>query len=207
MDETRIRWKDEWRSKADRSPNPFARRAWEFLEGTPAGTLLDVGCGDGRDSLFFAERGLRVTAVDFSESGLAVLREADPRIQAVLQDIRKLDFPDASFDAVYAHLSLHYFDDAVTEAIFRNIHRMLRGGGLFFVKCKSLADPLFGKGEKVGENMYRTDHVRHFFSPEYLREKLRDFAVVDLQETTASYDGTTSAFIEAVARREVTRNA
>ena len=45
------------------------------------------------------------------------------------------------------------------------------------MKCKATDDPLFGKGEKVGENMYRSGHTRHFFTTEYMRENLKDFEI------------------------------
>ena len=196
------RWRDEWTDKAERAPNPFARTTWDVLKTTKAKMLLDLGCGDGRDALFFAEKGLEVTAIDFSESGIAILQSMNPAITASVMDIQRVEFPDASFDAIYAHLSIHYFDDAATKDIIQNIHRMLRPGGFFFVKCKSVHDPLFGQGEKVGEDLYRTDHVRHFFSLDYMRKSLQDFKVLLLQETTDSYDGKTSAFIEAVGERK-----
>jgi ubiquinone/menaquinone biosynthesis C-methylase UbiE len=116
-------------------------------------------------------------------------------------NILDMNFPDASFDAIYAHLSLHYFSDEITDTIFQNVHRMLKAGGYFFVKCKSTIDPLCGKGEMLEKDMYFLDHQRHFFSKEYMKDKLGIFNVLSLEATSASYEGKISRFIEAIGQK------
>ncbi|TSC58868.1 MAG: methyltransferase [Candidatus Peregrinibacteria bacterium Greene0416_19] len=186
--------------------HPSARKA---VRSFPRGRLkiLDLGCGYGDDALFFARRGHEVWALDFSAASMRRLRQAIADhalndIHPMTHDIsRRLPFEHDSFDVVYAHLSLHYFDDRVTEHVFADIRRILRPGGLLFVKCKSVDDPLYGKGTCVGPDMFRHGHVRHFFSREYLAEKLRDFSIITLRRSSSMYDGKRSAFVEAVARR------
>ena len=179
----------------------FAKSAYKYLRSIPHCTLLDIGCGDGRDAIYFAQNGISVTAIDFSAEAIKKLTAVAPEIRASVQDIQDIDFPDASFDAIYAHLSLHYFDDPTTEAIVQNIYRMLKKNGLFFVRCKSIHDPLYGKGEKVEEDTFHFGHTRHFFRREYLEQKLRNFEIISCNESSASYDGKQSHFVEGVARK------
>jgi SAM-dependent methyltransferase len=110
-----------------------------------------------------------------------------------------LPFADRSFDAVYAHLSVHYFDDAVTRSVFAEMRRVLRPGGFLFVKCKSVDDCLYGVGEQIGPDMFRSDHTRHFFSRDYLQSMLSEFDIVSLRKSSAAYHGKRSAFVQAVA--------
>lgn len=194
-------WDTRYKTRAMVSPLDFTRKAYAYLQDQPRVTILDVGCGDGRDALFFTKKGLKVTAIDFSEEAIRRVLSVHPSIDARVMDILSMDFPDASFGAVYAHLSLQYFDDETTDAVFKNIHRMLVPGGHFFVKCKSTSDPLYGKGTKVGEDTYVLEYQRHFFNKEYMKEKLRDFTILELEETASIYDGKQSAFIEAVATK------
>ncbi|HLD07797.1 MAG TPA: class I SAM-dependent methyltransferase [Candidatus Peribacterales bacterium] len=196
----------QWKYKTERQVNPFAKELLQHLKNPKELTLLDLGCGDGRDAEFFFHQGFTVTAVDLAEEGIQILHERTPEIHAVTMDIREVDFPSASFDVLYAHLSVQYFDDATTRSIFHNMHRMLRPGGCLFVKCKSTRDPLFGKGEKVGENMYRygksnTVMTRHFFTQDFMSELLEEFSEKKVSSSTAVYDGKESAFIDAVARK------
>jgi len=195
-------WKNKWRGRTE-PVNPFAR---SLAKKVRKGNLLDVGCGNGTDSLFFVTHGLTVTATDFSKSGIDILRvaakERELPITMLLHDTaKKFPFKNSSFDVIYAHLALHYFNDTTTRKIFAEMKRLLKPGGLFFVKCKSTDDALYGVGTEVGPDMYRSDHTRHFFSREYMKSVIKDFRMLSLRSSRSSYHGKTSAFISAVASK------
>jgi len=198
-------WKTKWDKREIEEANDFARRSFSQIKDKDFKTLLDLGCGDGRDSLFFANEGLNVTSVDFSESGIKKLNELSKekglKINTIQTDIRKIKFPDNSFDVIYAHLSLHYFDDEITTQIFEKLFRILKKGGLIFIKCKSVEGALYGQGENVGEDIYRKGHLRHFFSEEYMKEKLRNFKILSVRKTSSMYHQYESNFIEAVGTK------
>ncbi len=200
MNDPRTFWDTAWNGRRG-DANVFAREVLQVTDHPKGKTLLDIGCGDGRDALLFAEAGFHVTAIDYSSSGIDRLKKANPSLTALQQDIRSIDFSTASFDVIYAHLSIHYFDDLTTRRIVNTIHRMLKPGGTFFVKCKSTKDPLYGKGVLVGGDTYDYGHVRHFFSEVYLRHLLRDFRIIVVREYESAYDGKQSSFIEAIAAR------
>src|SRR3989338_464393 len=191
-------WAKKWTKKTD-APNSFARRALTLIRKKKLQTLLDLGSGDGRDSLYFANKGLTVYSLDFSKSGITMLKKKNPAIKAFLGDIKKLPFKKNSFDVIYAHLSLHYFTDSETKKIFARLHGILKKDGLLFVKRKSIHDPLFGRGKKIKENMYRSGHTRHFFSIDYMQAQLKKFKVIKIAKTSSIYAGFKSAFIEATA--------
>ena len=198
-------WKTKWDNRELEEANDFARRSFSQIKDKDFKTLLDLGCGDGRDSLFFASEGLNVTSVDFSESGIKKLNELSKEnglnINAIQTDIRKINFPDNSFDVIYAHLSLHYFDDEITTQIFEKLSRILKKDGLIFIKCKSVEDALYGKGEEIEKDMYKKGHIRHFFSEEYMKEKLRNFKILEVRKTSSVYHQYESNFIEAVGTK------
>ena len=94
-------------------PNIFAEEVLEYLPKN--GKILCLGDGQGQDGRFFATKGFEVTSTDISDEAQNINKEKIK--EAGLENIKveKLDlkekFPytDASFDIVYAHLSLHYF--------------------------------------------------------------------------------------------------
>jgi tellurite methyltransferase len=76
----------------------------------PAASVLDLGCGEGRNAIFLAECGFRVTAVDISEAGIrklnALARERQLDIRSEVADMRTYRFPDM-FDLIVSHGCLH----------------------------------------------------------------------------------------------------
>jgi len=200
-------WLEEWKGVTKKlPPNNFARRMYRLITKKHK-NLLDLGCGNGRDSVFFASKGLEVTTVDWSKSGLEQIQKLVDKkkitnLKTVQQDISKLTFKANSFDIIYAHLSLHYFDDNTTTKIFNTLHSLLKKGGLLFVKCKSVEDALYGHGIKLEENMYNyRGHVRHFFDKEYLKSKLSVYTSVQIRKSSSVYHRYKSSFVEAVAKK------
>ena len=188
-------WKNNWLDRQIGPASNFARRAYLMIKNKKLKSLLDLGCGNGRDSMYFSKKGLEVTAIDISESGIKALKARSQNTRCVQKDIRKINFPKNSFDVIYANLSLHYFDNKTLDEIFDNLYKILRKEGLIFVKCKSVKDSHFGKGKKIEENVYKEGHVRHFFTKEYMIEKLKKFNVLKVRKTRKEK----FAFIEAVA--------
>ncbi len=207
MDQHSFR-KSFWRDSDDFEPNPFSKKSLPLLKRKGCQTLLDVGCGNGRDSVYFAQNGLQVTALDFSESGIQRLQEKAeerglPLIRPVCSDLRRLDFDPESFDAVYAHLSLHYFNDAQTTQLFADLFRILKKDGLLLVKCKSVDDPLYGQGQELEKDMYEQEgYVRHFFSEGYLRQKLDKFDTLSIESSSDQYHGRRHCFVEGAGRKK-----
>ncbi len=103
-----------------------------FPEGDPGDLrVLDIGTGPGFYAIILAERGYRVTAVDFSESMLAEARRnagalAD-RIDFRPMDAQALAFPDDSFDVIVTRNLTWNLTDP--EAAYREWRRVLRPGG------------------------------------------------------------------------------
>ena len=206
-------WKKRVERKEKREPTAFAKKCAVFLKNKPCKTVLDLGCGDGRDTIFFAKQGYDVTALDVSPIALEILRkkiqeEEIKNIKIIEQSLQSLQFLQNSFDAIYAHLSLHYFPDKETREIFKKLHETLKESGFLFIKCKSTEDEEFGKGKMLEKNVYvhEGNYIRHFFDEEYMREKLKKFKLIKIEKTKGTYEGLqgekTSHFIEASAKKE-----
>jgi SAM-dependent methyltransferase len=114
----------------------------------PPGRALDLGCGEGGDAVWLAERGWHVTAVDVSETALA-RAGAEARARGVLDriDFQHHDlsdsFPDGSFDLASAQF-LHSTVRLERPAILRNAARAVAPGGLLVI-VDHAAPPPFSK--------------------------------------------------------------
>lgn len=94
-------------------------------------SLLEIGAGTGRDSLFFQEQGLHVTSTDLSPAMVELCRKKG--LQAYVMDFLNLDFPSGSFDAIYALNCLLHVPTHDLPAVLQKLHDLLRPGGLFFI--------------------------------------------------------------------------
>lgn len=163
-------------------PTPFALKVWPYIKENKVQTLLEIGSGKGADALFFTQNGVKVTATDISPLAVKNIKKYIPGIEAEAISATDLKFPDESFDAIYARLSVHYFKDKETSEIFENMHRMLKNGGLILIECKSTKDPEYGVGEKIEKDTYKAGYMKHFFSQDYFKEKAKRFEIIQLTE-------------------------
>lgn len=163
--------------------NYFAEEIVRYLPET--GSMLCLGDGQGADSRFFADQGYRIVSTDISDVGLETNRvesaDRDPKQYTVeILDLSE-PFPhsDETFDAVYAHLSIHYFTHAVTEQIFNEVWRVLKPNGIFAALSNSTTDPEYGTGTKIESDVFFINEMqKRYFSVESMRGFGKKFDIV-----------------------------
>ncbi len=181
----------------------------EEVEATipKASTILELGCGEGNDSAYFAKQGHAVVATDFSDVVIEQNHErwSQTNLLFKVQDTSEhLQYDDNSFGVVYARLSLHYSTDEITQKIFAEINRVLKPDGYLCFICKEVSDAIYGKGTQIESDMFELDgHVRHFFSEVYARKLLSDigFRIESLTKGQEKIYERQSAFIKIIARK------
>lgn len=184
-------------------PSAFVATCLPLL--SPASHILELGCGSGTDAATFAAAGHHVTATDFVPAVIETNRERHANISNLTFQEMRIDepypFADATFDAVYAHLTLHYYTHDRTREVVDEIRRVLKPGGLLLFACKSPADPAYGKGVELEPNLFDFHgKVRHFFDPAYARALLESlFTGVDIAEHTGKLHRQKAGWITVVA--------
>ena len=117
---------------------PFVRLLPEGAE------VLDAGCGSGRDSRVFLEKGYGVVAFDASEA-LATLASGHSGVSVLRMRFDELRFEDR-FDGVWACASLLHVSRQEIDGTISNLSRSLKRGGVFYASFK------YGDGETVLED-------------------------------------------------------
>jgi tellurite methyltransferase len=128
---------EEWDQRYRAGEQVFERPSplvVEVTSGLAPGTALDLASGPGRNALYLAERGWRVTAVDGSSTAIEMLRGNNPSIDARLVDLETGEFElsPRGFDLV---LSCYYLQRSLIPAM----QSALRAGGLLIMIAR-LAD-------------------------------------------------------------------
>jgi cyclopropane fatty-acyl-phospholipid synthase-like methyltransferase len=140
----------------------------------PNRKLIDLGCGNGRDSMYFCGEELKVTAVDSSMDAIASIDKSMP-IFAVCDDViaaKALFCVD--YDYAYARWFIHAINQAQQDELLPNIYNSLRAGGLFFVEARTVSDAKYGQGEPLGANEYLFEnHYRRFIETDSFAEQLK----------------------------------
>ena len=101
------------------------------IEAEPPFTILDFGCGPGRDLKAFATRGHVPIGLEGAARFVEMAR-ADTGCEVWLQDFLALDLPDSRFDGVFANASLFHVPSAHVPRVLRQLHQTLKSGGVLF---------------------------------------------------------------------------
>jgi len=101
------------------------------IRGTPPFTILDLGCGPGRDLATFTAMGHVAIGVEGAERLAQMAREAN-RCEVWQQDFLALDLPAARFDGIFANASLFHVPRSELPRVLRELHEALKEEGVLF---------------------------------------------------------------------------
>lgn len=192
IDAQRAHWEQTFASKPTMfgdQPSYPAQQAAVLFKAEGKQKVLELGGGQGRDSLFLARTGFDIAVVDYSDVGLQELRRkatesgTDERIHTLVHDIRKpLQFVASSFEGVYSHmLYCMALTEAELVALSAEIHRVLVPGGLNVFTVRTKEDAHYGTGIHRGEDMYEVGgFIVHFFDKAKVQAVSQGFEIVSI---------------------------
>lgn len=125
--------------------------------------ILDLGCGSGRHTVYFAKRGFDVYGIDNAEEGLNItkswLRKEGLKANLKLGSIYdKLQYPDNFFDAAISTHTIHHERLKNIRKLIRELRRVLKPGGLIFITVRKMK---FRKGGFTMTNRFRKQKIRY----------------------------------------------
>ncbi len=125
------RAEDFWQGTRDHDVSQNMAALLKHIEGTPPFTILDFGCGPGRDLKAFTGQGHVAVGLEGSARFAAMAREYSG-CEVLEQDFLKLDLPAARFDGVFANASLFHVPGGELPRVLRELHASLKPGGVLF---------------------------------------------------------------------------
>ena len=158
--------KEYWEGYYAENPDPFNESMFaRFVSGflNKGDSLYELGCGNGRDSIFFGNKGVHVVAFDQCEKELDYLasQNTNPNVYFESGDFTNLG--NRKFvNHIYSRFTLHAVsEDKETAALAWSFEHLLPGG-LIYIEIRGVNDDLYGEGEKVGQDEFVTTHYRRF---------------------------------------------
>jgi len=122
---------DFWQGTKDHDVSQNIEALLKYIEGKPPFTILDFGCGPGRDLKTFSERGHVAIGLEGS-ARLAEMARAYSGCEVWEQDFLKLDLPANRFDGVFANAALFHVPSLELSRVLRELHATLKPRGVFF---------------------------------------------------------------------------
>jgi len=194
LDAQRQHWQKTFAQKPDmfgtEASDP-ARFAAKMFKDERKTRILELGGGQGRDTIYFARNGFQVHMLDYSDSAVrAITNKAQElnlssSITALQHDVRdRLPFDDESFDGCYSHmLYCMALTTSELEFLSREVRRVLRPGGLHIYTVRHTRDADYGTGIHRGEDMYEVGgFIVHFFSREKVEHLAKGYEIVGVDE-------------------------
>ena len=171
------------------SPSIAATKAVEIFKKEDLTNILELGGGQGRDSLFFAQNDFDVQVLDYSQSGVnSIIKQANilglaKLITVKIHDVRKpLPFKDESLDGCFSHM-LYCMAFTTKELVYLSseLHRVLKPGGINIYTVRHTGDDDYKTGVHRGEDLYETGgFIVHFFSKEKIKQLSTGFEIVSI---------------------------
>ena len=173
-------------------PSSAAIHAAEQFAVRGVTTVLELGAGQGRDTMFLGAQGFDLVALDYVDDAIATIRAKAAttglaNVTAMRHDVREpLPFAEASFDASYSHM---LFCMALTTSEIMRLadetRRVLRPGGTVIYTVRHTGDAHYGTGVPHGDEMFEQGgFIVHFFNDELVQQVAEGFELIEVTSFT-----------------------
>ena len=166
-----------------------AKKSLKIFQVNNINTIIELGAGLGRDSIYFSINNLSVTSLDYSQSGINIInkkinKDKLKNIKTKVFDIRqKLPFEDNSIDGCFSHML--YCMALSNQNLFnlnKEICRILKPDGLNIYTVRNEHDGDYKNGIHRGEDMYENDgFIVHFFNKTKINQLTDGFKNIKIE--------------------------
>ncbi|MFW6040842.1 MAG: class I SAM-dependent DNA methyltransferase [Thermoplasmatota archaeon] len=143
----------------------------------PKPRIIDIGCGDGRDTHYLFEKGADVVGIDLSRNMVRLARRKYPNCTILHMDMRETIFPENTFHGAWASASIINLPKSYLSKVESEVYRIIEPGGIFAFSFK------IGEDEGFESNVIE-EYPRYFsyYTIDELKDKFNLFDFIDGQK-------------------------
>jgi SAM-dependent methyltransferase len=162
-----------------KSPNLYFKK---FIYELKPGKLLLPAEGEGRNAVYAAANGWKVTAIDSSqvarEKALKFASENNVKFEYFISDVKDFEYPEEEFDA--AALIFAHFPPDIRTIVHQSVVKSLKPGGKLILEA-------FNK-KQINNNSGGPKEIFRLYNIEYLKNDFRDLNILELAELETELD-------------------
>jgi len=167
----------------------------EYSRIIPKGYVLDLGIGEGRNSLTFAELGYQVEGFDISSTAIKhcieTAKKANLKIKAKVGNLKNITITKEKYTLIIAAWVLNFFKKADIAKIITRIRKGVKKNGFVYISVFSLDDPGYRKAKdkfkEIETNTFylpKRDYFTHYFTKNEILSLFDIFKVIYCAEGT-----------------------
>ena len=169
-------------------PSNFAVFVKEFLNKYSS-TIVDVGCGNGRDLFYFKKNKFDIMGIDLSKNAVSLikkeLKDTKDKKKIIHSDFARFDYKKnlKKKFSIYSRFTWHTINERSEEALLKKISK-IKNLEYIFIETRSDKDELCGVGKKISKNEFVTDHYRRFINKNEIINRIKKkFKIIYIKES------------------------
>jgi tellurite methyltransferase len=139
--------------------------------------MFDIGCGNGRDTIYFNEKNIDCDGIDKSKKAIGKNKKKYPKFSRkfVNKDFCTIFRKKykSSF-IVYSRFTWHSINYPQEKRLIASLKKN-KQFKYIFIEARTIKDNIYGKGKKVGKHEFTSTHYRRFIDPKILLKELSNF--------------------------------
>ena len=166
-------WNKFYKKNSITKESTFAKFTYKKIVNK-AGKILDIGCGNGRDSNYFNKKGFQVTGIDISQK--AIQKNSKNKIKNL--SFKKFDIGrdkiKDKFDIIYCRFFVHTVDELLEDKLIRLIKNSHKKSGMAFFEFRNFKDKIFGNFNAKDHNRvieFEKGHFRRIIDSKIFKKK------------------------------------
>ena len=171
------------------TPSFAAEEALKVFKKKNISSIVELGSGLGRDTIFFAKNNIKVEALDYSKTAITSIKRKIKElnlskfVSAKVFDVRKkLPFKNNSVQGIFSHmLYCMALKNSEVQSLNNEILRILEKGGVNIYTVRNFEDGDYKNGIHIEDESYQNDgFIINFFSKEKIKELLVGFSNIKI---------------------------